>query len=296
MWRRGFVGPTGIIGHKDCEKQCTFPSACHWKAMHAVKDTGFDFLDPTYLGKEEPDVPPIQANNGLTVRKGITNKHNRLINVAKKRTTQIKRSLLPISEEEEEEEKTTSIPAMGTSNRGATQRIPILNGLGLSHMVMDFSSVQKPLDEQYQQPVKPRLNIAIPGNPPPPLSARIENVGDDDEDDADMTDWVTETVGSPTVSPHNQSDSAHTSFDFRFEPDLGPQSSSSDDSPVSPSRSAWEWTAGGIGVALSSPSPVPIHDEIFDEQMTEDESMDDVELLWDRGTRKVSMDNRKLGV
>ncbi|KAL2055773.1 hypothetical protein ABVK25_004017 [Lepraria finkii] len=51
-----------------------------------------------------------------------------------------------------------------------------------------------------------------------------------------------------------------------------------DPSPVSPRRSAWEWTAGDIGIAFSPPMR-RVHDEIWDEQM---QTADEVDMESDR--------------
>lgn len=77
-----------------------------------------------------------------------------------------------------------------------------------------------------------------------------------------------------------QPDAIQTPFDFKFEQGSATLSDDDDDddddSPVSPMRSVWNWTAGGIGTALSPPA-LPVEGEDWEEEM-EDE-VNDVDML-----------------
>lgn len=253
-WKRATTRQTVRPGNKHCEDECVFPSSCHWKEQHAVQKTELGFLDPSCLDKESESS---SAKGKLTVQKDSGNYIGKLRRAAEKRATQVAKAiLLPI--EEEDQNPLSSLDAT-----------PILNGLGLHFPAMDFSSPKNGGNESRELMEKPQINLAIPKSPQ--MSARLDNVW---EDDVDMTDWITQDgTESPPISPCAQSDADEVPFDFRLEQDHSPQASlADDDSPISPMRSAWNWTAGDIGVALSPPA-LPVEDEIWEEEM-EDEISD----------------------
>ncbi len=91
-----------------------------------------------------------------------------------------------------------------------------------------------------------------------------------------MTDWLSE---DPTTSDLMKTgpDTTNIDFDFSIDTSTSPSSSPStgDESPDSRGR-AWDWTAGDIGIALSSPLEKAVHDQIWDEQL------DDIEGMWEK--------------
>ena len=240
---------------KHCEDECDFPSSCHWKEQHAVQETRSGFLDPSCLDKK-PDTSSVK--NKQTVQKTSEKYIGKIKSAAEKHTAQVAKALLAPIEEEEDLKVSSSLDTM-----------PKLNGLGLHFPVMDFSSSKDGFNASGQVAERPQMNLSIPDSPQ--MSARVENVW---EDDVDMTDWITQDV------TESSPDAAEVPFDFRLEQDQdAPASLADDDSPISPMRSAWNWTAGGIGIALSPPA-LPVEDEIWDREM--EEEMDGGDMLWDQ--------------
>jgi hypothetical protein len=268
---------------KHCEDQCDFPSACHWKARHAPKKTAnFEFLDPKCLGTETKTTPKPDTSvkrTGLYI--------NRLIKSAEKRTSQLTTLLSTMDEETNFASTPGCIPPL--TNTSAPPKLPELNGLGLSFPVMDFSSLEKdPIDPHHTTNIPPPLIISPQSLPPPP-SAIVSAVTEDDhlDVDIDMTDWISKPDSSPPTSPTSQPHpnrhvlAQEIPFDFSIATttiDIDTDSSSSsladdESSPVSPRKSAWQWTAGDIGIALSPPMK-RVCDEIWDEQMEVAEEVD----------------------
>ena len=245
-WKRGTSGQIVRPGSKHCEDECDFPSSCHWKEQHAVQDIRSEFHDPSCLDKK-PDT--LSVKDKQTVQKDSEDYIGKLRRAAENHTAQIAKALLaPIEEEEEEDQKASS----------CLDAMPKLNGLGLHFPGFNTSS---------EVADKHQINRSTPDSPQ--MSARVENVW---EEDVDMTDWITEDA---TESPP---DATEVPFDFRLEQDEGaPASLADDDSPTSPMRSTCGWTAGGIGIALSPPA-LPVEDEIWDREM--EEEMDDGDNLW----------------
>lgn len=255
-WKRGRTGQIVRLGSsKHCEDECDFPSSCHWKEQHAVQETRSGFIDPSCLDKK-PDTSLVKSKE--TVQKSSEKYIGKLRRAAEKHTAQVANALLaPIEEEEDQKES----PPLNT--------MPKLNGLGLHCPVMDFSSSKNGFNASGEVAERPQMNLSIPDSPQ--MSARVENVW---EDDVDMTDWITQDV------TESSPDATEVPFDFRLEQDQdASESLADDDSPISPMRSAWNWTAGGIGIALSPPA-LPVEDEIWDREM--EEEMDDGDMLWDQ--------------
>lgn len=258
-WKRATTGSVVRPGSKHCEDECNFPSSCHWKEQHAVQETKFGSLDPTCFDKEKDTS---SAKGKLTVPKSAGRYISKLRRAAEKHTTQVAKTLLsPI--EEEDPKASWSLDTR-----------PKLNGLGLHFPVMDFSSSKNGVKESRELVDRPQINFAVLKSPQ--TSARVEKVW---EDDVDMTDWITQdATESPPMSPCAQPDGVEVAFDFGLEHDQGPAVSlADDDSPILPMRSAWNWTAGGIGIALSPPA-VPAEKEAWEVEM-EDE-MDDADMQW----------------
>lgn len=213
---------------------------------------------------------------------------DKLVRAAEKRTNQLTTLLSTI----EEERNFTSMPGYIASPTGKPPKLPELpqmNGLGLNFPVMDFSSFKKPLNEHHDSTGQTETDTTPPEVPTPELSVIINTTEDDD---VDMTDWLSEdTTSSPLVSPTSKLDPYAVPFDFGIEPGHGPQASLVKDlSPVSPRRNAWDWTAGDIGIALGSPTK-PIFEDSWDEPMGGD--MDDEHTLWER---ELAMVDRRLSV
>ena len=62
-----------------------------------------------------------------------------------------------------------------------------------------------------------------------------------------------------------------------------------DESPISPRRTAWEWTAGDIGIALSPPVRTDSSDERMEDVDSEGEE-GKVDILWEKDVdRRVSV-------
>ncbi|KAF6228362.1 hypothetical protein HO133_008092 [Letharia lupina] len=261
-WKRATSRKGEKAGRKHCEDECDFPSSCHWKEQHPVQETGFGFLDPSCLDTE-PDTSSVEGK--LTVQESTGSYIGKIRRAAEKRTTKVAKALLSPIAEEDQKASSSLDPR------------PRMNGLGLHFPVMDFSSSKNSVKEIHGHVDKAKIKLSIPNSRQ--MSGRVVHVW---EDDVDMTDWITpEATESPPISPCARPDAVEVPFDFGLEQDQGPPASvADDDSPVSPMRSAWNWTAGGIGVALSPPA-LPIEDEIWDEGM-EDE-MDEADMMWDRG-------------
>lgn len=260
-------------GSKHCEDECDFPSSCHWKEQHAVQETDLGFLGPSCLDKG-PDAS--SAEGKLTVQKSTGSYIGKPRKAAEKRTIQIAKALLaPI---EEEDQRAAS----------SLDTTPTFNGLGLHFPVMDFSSSKNGINKSCELVNKVQVNLSIPKSPQ--VSARVDNVR---EDDVDMMDWITQDVSeSAPVSPWAQPDANEVPFNFRLEQDHSlPASLADDDSPISPTRSAWNWTAGGIGLALSPPA-LPVEEEIWEDEMMDE--IDGADMLWDRGetVKRDSVDRR----
>lgn len=269
--KRATTGQVVRPGSKHCEDECDFPSSCHWEQQHAVQETGFGFLDPSFLDKK-PDTS--SANGKLTVQKSAGDYIGKLRRAAEKRTTQAAKALLSPIEEEDQK-----------ASRSPDAR-PKANGLGLHFPVMDFSSFKNGVNESRELVDKPQINLLIPKNPQ--VSTRIDKTR---EDDFDMTDWITQdAIESPPISPCVQPDAIEVPFDFRLEQDQGPSVplADADDSPIPPMHRNWDWTAGGIGTALSLPA------------LPEEDEMTDAGMLWDQGgggtMKGDSVDNRRLGI
>lgn len=214
----------------------------------------------------------------LTDQNSAGNHLGKLRKAAEKRTTQAAKALLPPIEEEDQK----AASPLDTT--------PSLNGLSLHFPVMDFSSPKNGVHEGGELVDKTQMKLLIPKSPQ--MSGRVDKVW---EEDVDMTDWITQDArDSPPVSPCTPPDAAQVSFDFKLEAEQSPPASpADDDSPISPMRSAWSWTAGGIGIALSPPA-LPVEEEIWEEQM--DDEMDDGNMLWDRweSTKPDIVDKRLL--
>lgn len=254
-WKRGTIERIVNSGSKHCEDECDFPSSCHWKEQHAVQETRSGFLHDSCLDKK-PDTLPVKSKQ--TVQNDSENYVGKFRRAAEKHTAQVAKALLaPI--EEEGDQKASS----------CQDTMPKLNGLGLHFPVMDFSSFNSESRPSGEVEDGPQMKLSIPDSPQ--MSARVENVW---EEDVDMTDWITQDA---TESPP---DASEVSFDFRLEQgEEAPASLADDESPISPMRSTWGWTAGGIGIALSPPA-LPVEDEIWDREM--EEEMDDGDALWDQ--------------
>lgn len=214
------------------------------------------FPDPSCLDKNA-DTSSVQSKQ--TVQKGTESYIGKLRRVAEKHTAQVAKALLsPIEEEEEDQKASSSFDTM-----------PEFNGLGLHSPVMNFSSSTNGFDASREVADRPQIKLSIPDSPL--MSARVESVW---EDDVDMTDWITQdALESPP-------DVAEVPFDFKLEQDQdAPTSLADDDSSISPMRSAWSWTAGGIGIALSPPA-LPVEEDMWEREM--EEEMDDADMLWEQ--------------
>ena len=266
-WKRATNGKVIRPSRKHCQDECDFPSFCHWKEQHAIEENGLGVLDPSCLN-EELDISSVKRK--MTVQKSTGNHIDKLRRAAEKHTMQVAKTFLSPIEEEDQQ---------GSSSLDTT---PKLNGLGLHIPVMDFTSSRRGVNEGREPVDRSQINLSIPGNPQ--MSTRSDDVL---EEDVDMTEWITQdATESPPISPCAQPDAVEVRFDFKFEQDQGSPASldDDDDSPISPMRSVWDWTAGGIGIALSPPA-LPVEDEPWEEQM-EDE-LNDADLLWDKeGTMK----------
>ena len=272
-WKRATSRELVRSGSKHCEDKCNFPSSCHWKEQYVVDETDSGLLDPSCL-----DIEPDTSSVKDTLKnQQSTESYMGRLKTAAERTMQVAKALLPPIEEEDQK---------APSSLSTT---PKMNGLGLHSPVMHFSSSENGVKKSCELVDKEQINLSMPKSPQ--MSARVDNVW---EDDVDMTDWITQDASSsPTISPCAQPDAAHVSFDFRLEQNEDPPASPAhEDSPISPTRSIWDWTAGGIGIALSPPV-LSVEEEVWEEQM-EDE-MDGINLLRDgEGTMKPERVDRRL--
>lgn len=262
---------------KHCENQCDFPSACHWKARHTPrKDANFEFLDPKSLGNDSKASPVSekQETSSKPMKTGVY--ISRLVKAAEKRTTHLTTLLSTIADESNFASTPGFIPA-------STDKAPKLPELNLTFPVMDFSFIKQGLDD-HQEKFKDNFPKTIsPQIPPPQMSALLTAVLPiESPPDVDMTDWLSEDT---TTSPPGPNNNNKLSFNFNIDIDTStnqsppsPSSSPSteDESPVRSKITAWGWTAGEIGVALSSPVGKTIDDEIWDKQM------DDTEGMWEK--------------
>lgn len=263
--------------HKHCEKECEFPSACHWKARHSPrKEANFDFLNESQKispASEKRESSPNPKKTGIYL--------NRLVKAAEKRTSQFTTLLSTI----EDESNFAFTPGFIAASTDKAPKLPELN---LTFPVMDFSAIKQGLDDNQKESKDGLPKPIIPQSPPPQMSALSEAISPmRSPPDVDMTDWLSEdTTSSPAES--NIDD---VPFDFSIDRPSSPSPSSSpsteDESPMS-GKEAWDWTGGDIGIALSSPGKT-VHDEIWDEQMN------DVEGMWER-TAFGSKLERQVGV
>ena len=280
---------------KHCENQCDFPSACHWKTRHTPKkDANFSFLDPNCLGTEEPQ-PKVSTNTSSsnpertlsTVPKLLT----RFVKAAEKRTSQLT-TLLSTLEGESNFASTPGYLPPSTSNSTAQKPLPpILSPLSLHIPVLDFSP--KPTSPQYPAPSLSTLSEGVPAE-------------EEAEDmDVDMTDWIAkDDIDSPPTSPTSPTPPPksplrlhpkapnHVPFNFSIATTEIPDASGDDDSPISPRRTAWEWTAGEIGIALSPPVRTVSWTESMEDVDSEGEEGEEGEgdMLWEKDVdRRVSI-------
>lgn len=260
---------------KHCERQCVFPSACHWKAKHAPRKeaTFFEILDAKsqYLGSRSSKISPSPEKEEATSNPKKTGLYvNRLVRAADKRTTQLTTLLSTI----EDESNFASTPGFIPASTDIAPKLPELN---LSFPVMDFSAIKQGLDDHQKETKAASLpKLVAPKSPPPHnMSGLIEAVAEESPNFF-MTDWLSE---DPTTSDLMKTgpDTSNIDFDFSIDTSTSPSSSPStgDESPDSRGR-AWDWTAGDIGIALSSPLEKAVHDQIWDEQL------DDIEGMWEK--------------
>ena len=263
-----------------CEHKCDFPSACHWKSQNTPKKTAnFDFVDPKSLGAKPAvnstasgkEYIPTSKKTGLYIEK--------IVKAAEKRTSQLTTLLSTI----EEERNFTSMPGYVPPSTNAPPKLPelpSLQGLGLSFPVMDFSMFKKQLDDHHNPLREVKTKDATPEQSPPESSASVSTAEDDDGDGVHMTNWLLNHPPpySPPISPTSKTDLDDIPFDFSIDPTHaghGPDASladngdDEDESPISPRRNAWDWTAGDIGIALGSPTK-PAYEEIWEEPMKDE--------------------------
>ena len=226
------MGQMTRLGGKHCEDECNFPSSCHWREEHAAPDTVIAFHDPGSLDKE-PDASSVRCS--LAVPKGTEDYIGKIRETAGKRTRQVASAILsPI---EEEDQKASWF----------LDTTPRLNGLGLHCPVMDFSSSKTDADESLEVVDQREMKLTTPKSP-----HILGRVGDVWEEDVDMTDWITKDgTANGAMSPCGEPEAIEVPFDFRLEQDDGLAASVVDDDL--PCLATWNWTAGGIGVALSPP-------------------------------------------
>ena len=254
-WKGATNGRSVRHSAKHCQDECDFPSCCHWKEQDAIQNAKLDYTDPNRLDKKQ-DRSLIKGK--ISVQESTRDCVEKFRRAAEKHTMQVaKASLSPI---EEDQQALPSVDAM-----------PRFNGLGLHFPVMDFSKFKNSDTKTRQLVDKTHTNLEMPPNVH--VSARIDDAL---EEDVDMKEWIT---GSPPSYSCRQPDAVQIPFDFKFK--QGSVSlSDDDDSPVSPMRSVWDWTAGGIGTALSPPA-LPVEGEDWEEEV-EDE-VNDVDMLWGAG-------------
>ena len=239
-----------------CQDECDFPSCCHWREQDAIQDAKFDYTDPNCLDKKQDRSLVKGKIRDQESTRDCVEKFRR---AAEKHTMQVaKASLSPI--EEEDQQALPSVDAM-----------PIFNGLGLHFPVMDFSKSKNSDTKSRQLEVKTQTDREMLQKAH--VSAQIDDVL---EEDVDMKEWITE---SPPSYSCRQPDAVQMPFDFKFE-QSSVSLSDDDNLPISPMRSAWDWTAGGIGTALSSPA-LPVVGENWEEEMGDE--LSDVDMPWGEG-------------
>lgn len=272
-----------------CENQCDFPSACHWKTRHTPKkDANFSsFLDPKCLDTgESPQPKPstkTTASSGpeLTLS-SVPKIFTRIVKAAEKRTSQITTLLSTLEEESNIISTPGYIPASTPTSNPPTQhqqqqhhQPPKLNPLSLHLPILDFS-----LEPSFSSSISTLADH---------LTTSTTEDSPEDEQDVDMTDWIAkDDIESPPISPTSPTPppksplrshpQAPENVPFNF--NVNTTDVAEDESPISPMRTVWEWTAGDIGIALS-PGPVRI-DEMEDADSSEGEEKGEVDMLWER--------------
>ncbi len=117
--------------------------------------------------------------------------------------------------------------------------------------------------------------------------------------DVDMTDWIAkDDIESPPTSPtlsilppishlriHPQAPD-NVPFDFSIDITEVAEVVGQDESPISPRRTAWEWTAGDIGIALSPPVRTDSWHERMEDVDSEEEEEGEVDILWEKDVDK----------
>ena len=234
-WKRATTGHITKLGNKHCEDDCNFPSACHWEEEHAAQDTGIAYRDPSSLDKE-PDASAV--NDKLAIQNVTDNHTSKVRKTADRRTTQGAKTILPAIEEADQK-ASPSVDAL-----------PKWNGLGLHYPVMDFSSAEDGADESGEVVGEGQRKLTTPGSQQ--MSARTNKVR---EEEIDRMDWIREdAVESPPLSPYAQAEAPQVPFDFKLEQDDSIAASLANaDLEIWEMSGTWDWTAGGIGVALSPP-------------------------------------------
>ena len=258
-WKRATTGHIRRFGNKHCEDDCNFPSSCHWEEEHAAQDTGVAYRDPSCLDKE-PDASSV--DDKLAFHKGTDNHVRKVRKTADRRTTQGAKTILPAIEEEDQK----ASPSVDAP--------PKWNGLSLHYPVMDFLSSTNDADEGGEIVGEGQMKLTTPRNQQ--MSARI-NKGREEE--VDRTDWIREEAGeSPSPCPFAEAEALSVPFDFSLEQDDSVAASlANDDLVVSAMSSTWDWTAGGIGVALSPPDLLA-EGEDWEEQV--EEEREDIVMSW----------------
>lgn len=203
-----------------------------------VEATNSDFLDPACMDIEPsvagPTSAPPSLENTSSFRGKIASVDvDKLLYAAEKRTTQLSALLSTIEEE-------VDSPAIASMKRTAEEELLSLEPARLNDLAMNDYVLDSQDRFRRNSSVPNRLYIhefpsgrdVLTGTnqadwPPPLLTSRIEDVSEKDED-MNMTDWVPECRGVP--------------FDF-----------SQESAPISPGENTWDWNAGHIGIALSTP-------------------------------------------
>lgn len=256
-WRSATTGQVVRRDSKHCEDECNFPSSCHWKEQQAYQEVGSGLPGPNGLDLE-PGTFPVKGK--LTVPKGSENYIGKSRSTSEKRAMEVAKVFLSPIEEEDQEAST----CLDTRRR--------MNGLGFHFPVMEFSSSKNGVNKYPGLVDESQMNFSVPQSPQ--MSARVDKVW---EDDVDMTDWITpDDVDSGSISPCAQPDAIQVPFDFKLEQDQrSSRNLADDDSTTSAMGNAWNWTAGGIGIALSPPA-LPVGDEMWEDEMG------DANVLWDK--------------
>lgn len=252
---------SSAAGHKDCPNQCDFPSACHWRARQAkqakqarkpASGTTFDFLDPSCLETEVPVLDPIAESSLTSLQKRTGQYANRFLKAAENKTIQAAAFL------SKTEDCDNVLPASTLSTSAGPPGPPTLNGLRLSFPVMDFAAYGKSVDGNHERSRVVEQQAIVRAQKTPPVSTTMETSYEDI--DIDMTDWISDSPSSsPETSPTTGTPRIALPFDFRIEPDHCSQShlDEEEDSPISPFKMAWNWSTGGIGIALTTPPDSP---------------------------------------